>query len=273
MPRKAKGRKDPSTSDITEANRKAWDQAADYHRRHPQFQRLLDGFCQDGFSCLDPVLTERLSALDLAGKSVVQLCCNNGREILSVKNLGAGKCLGIDQSAAFIAQAEELAAAGKIDCDFLCTDVYELPSELTGRFDLVLITIGVFGWMPDLERFCEVMTGLLRPGGRIAIYEDHPILNMYDSEKPYPCLPSYSYFDNRPQPEECGLDYFGGTQYEAETNYWTVHKFSDILTATIGLNLQIERIEEFAHDVGTWALYENQEHQLPLSIYLQVRKS
>ena len=273
MPQEMKDPRDPSTSEITAANRKAWDQAADHHRRHPQFQRLLNGFCQDGFSCLDAVLTARLSALSLAGKSVVQLCCNNGREILSVKNLGAGTCLGIDQSEAFIAQAGELAAAGKIDCDFLCADVYDLPGELTGCFDLVLITIGVFGWMPDLEKFCSIMKRLLRPGGQIAVYEDHPILNMYGSEKPYPCLPSYSYFDNRPQPEASGLDYFGGTHYEAETNYWTTHKLSDILTAMIGLDFRLEIFEEFAHDIGTWALYENQEHQLPLSIYLQVRKT
>ena len=66
-----------------------------------------------GYNRLDETLTARLRALGLEGKSVIQLCCNNGREILSVKNLGAARCVGVDQSAPFLEQAAELAAAGR----------------------------------------------------------------------------------------------------------------------------------------------------------------
>ena len=72
---------------------------------------LREEFRRPGFSCLDAVAGERLQALGLAGKSVAQLCCNNGREILSIESLGADPCVGFDQSAAFLAQVQAFLGA------------------------------------------------------------------------------------------------------------------------------------------------------------------
>ncbi len=95
---------------FTDANREAWDQAAALHRSQ-NMESLLAGFRRPGHSCLDEIETERLQALGVAGKDVAQLCCNNGRELLSVKNMGAGRCVGFDAAKGFIEQARELAAA------------------------------------------------------------------------------------------------------------------------------------------------------------------
>ena len=262
-----------STEEITAANRAAWDDAAAHHKAHPQYAALLRNFRRPGYSFLDEVLTARLEAIGIAGKDVVQVCCNNGREILSIKNLGARRCLGIDQSRAFLDQAREFATAGDIDCEFLCADVYRLPEGLAQVFDLAVITIGVFGWMPDLDRFLKVVAGLLKPGGRLVVYEDHPILNMFDdSDPPDPLRPVYSYFDAEPSGEALGLDYFGGREYEAKMNYWTIHKMSDVIMGCRRLGLTLEDFEEFPHTVGCWQSFENQPHQLPLSYVLVVRK-
>ena len=75
-------------NDPVEANRKAWDQAAPYHRAH-RHADLLSRFAEPGYSCLDDIATERLQALGVQGKALAQLCCNNGREVLSARNLGA----------------------------------------------------------------------------------------------------------------------------------------------------------------------------------------
>jgi SAM-dependent methyltransferase len=166
--------------DYTAANRAAWDASARFHEEGAEFAKLLDGFAKPGFSCLDAVLSERLEALAVAGKDAAQLCCNNGREILSVKNLGAGRSVGFDQSGAFLEQARRLAAAGKLDCDFVEGDVYKIPADYDGAFDMVLITIGVFGWMPDLGAFFDVIARLMRPGGALLVYEQHPIMNMFE---------------------------------------------------------------------------------------------
>jgi SAM-dependent methyltransferase len=149
--------------DYVDANRAAWNASAPHHRRAAWYEGILKGFAKPGHLCLDDILTGRLLALDVAGKDVAQLCCNNGREILSVKNLGAGTCVGFDQAGAFLEQAEEFRATGGIDCRFVETDVYRVPSDFDASFDIVLITIGVLGWMPDLPGFFAVASRLLRP--------------------------------------------------------------------------------------------------------------
>jgi len=256
-----------------EANRRAWNEAADYHRDHETYVRLQKGFKTKGFSCLDETLTERLLSLGLPGKSVVQVCCNNGREILSVKNLGAGKCLGIDQANNFLAQARELADLGGIDCEFLCGDIYKLPVESHLSYDIALITIGVFGWMPDLSDFFQAVQGLIKRGGRLLIYEHHPILNMYENDPETPQAPCISYFDRGPHVDSSGLDYYGHRKYDGEPNYWYCHKLSDILNALISNGFLLSRIDEFPHDIGNHQALENQTAQLPLSLYIDAAKA
>ena len=48
--------------------------------------------------------------------------------------------------------------------------------------------------MPDLVIFFAVVTKLLRPGGRLVIYETHPVLEMFDPECPTPQIPMISSF-------------------------------------------------------------------------------
>ena len=160
-----------SHEDFIAANRAAWDSSAPYHRRSESFEELRRGFAAGGFSCLDGIATERLAGIGVSGKDVAQICCNNGRELLSVKNLGAASCTGFDQSAPFLEQGRELAAAGNIDCRFVETDAYRIGGAFDKAFDVVFVTIGVLGWMPDLGGFLAVAARLLRPSGALFIYE------------------------------------------------------------------------------------------------------
>ena len=130
-----------SRRDYTEANRAAWDASAPYHRDADGFARLRQAFEQPGYSRLDALATEELQSLGVVGADVAQLCCNNGREILSIKNIGARSCVGFDQSGEFLAHACELAAAGNIDCTFAETDVYAIGTEHDAAYDIVVITI------------------------------------------------------------------------------------------------------------------------------------
>lgn len=254
---------------FTEANRKAWNQAAGYHKAHSRYQEMLDNFARSGYSLLDDVETEILFDIGLENKNVIQLCCNNGREILSVKNLGAGRCVGVDQSEAFIEQANELAAAGNIGCEFIRSDVYDLSRSLQAQFDIVYLTIGVIGWMPDLDRFLKIISDLLKPEGVLFIYEQHPILNMFDdSDVSVPPKIKHSYFREQPFIDNESLDYVGGNDYESETKYWMDHKLSDVIMACIRADLIIDDIAEYPHDVGTWEKFENHDAQLPLTYSL-----
>jgi len=264
-----------SQDDYVAANRAAWDASADHHRRSETFAGLREGFARGGFSCLDEVATDALVAIGVAGRDVGQLCCNNGREILSVKNLGADRCVGFDQSGPFIDQARELAAGGGIDCRFVETDVYRIPAEFDGAFDIVLVTIGVFGWMPDLAGFLSVVQRLLRPGGAFLVYEQHPVMVMFEPWHPTdPLKPSESYF--RPEPfEEDGLILYDGADPKGgSTKYWFAHTMADVITACLRQALRIERFSEYPHNISSaeYDIYDGQPAQLPQSYLLVARK-
>jgi hypothetical protein len=141
--------------EITSANREAWEEAAPIHAKHNQ-ESLVKIFSEPGHSCLNEIEMVRLEALDFRGKSVAQVCCNNGREIISVKNMGAGRCVGFDGAKSFLEQARELASAAGQDVEFVCCDIYDIDESYYAAFDIVTITIGVVSWMPDVDRFFAV---------------------------------------------------------------------------------------------------------------------
>lgn len=262
-----------SDNDVRAANQAGWNEAADYHRAHPQFAALLANFARPDFLCLDEVAIGRLKMLDVRDKSVAQLCCNNARELLSIKNLGAGRCVGFDFSQAFLDQGRELAETAGQELELVQTEITAIPESFNGSFDLAVMTIGVLGWMPDLSAFFETVQRVLKPGGRLFLYEDHPILNMYPTgEQPMPPVPDESYFRSTPYKEDEGLDYWSGKPYDAQPVYWTFHKMSDVIMGVVGNGFQIEDFEELPDDIGNRPDFENQPQQLPLSYILIARK-
>ena len=257
----------------TSANRKAWEEAAPLHRRQ-NFESLKAAFEVPGHSCLDEIETEMLLTLQVAGKNVAQLCCNNGRELLSVKNLGAAHCVGFDGAEGFITQARALAKAGNIDCAFVCTDIYDIAPEHHRTFDLVTITIGVLTWMPDLPRFFGIADRLLRPGGAMFIYEQHPILDMFKSgTADDPVEWEWPYFTREPYIETTGLDYYSGGTYESEPLYSFTHTMSDVIMSGVDTGFAVEHFKERPkHISNTWYNVEHHEFKLPMSYTLVFRK-
>jgi ubiquinone/menaquinone biosynthesis C-methylase UbiE len=234
---------------FTEANRAAWDEAAPIHARQ-RLDELRSAVQQEEYCCLDATEQAILARVGLAGKAIAHLCCNNGVELLSIKKLGAARCVGFDISGEFIAQARELAALGHIDCEFVQSDVYQIPDAYDGTFDLIYISIGALGWMPDLPRFMQVIRRLLASAGWLFIYEMHPMLDMFDPDEDNPPLLKYSYFHTEPYVEEEGIDYVGGTTYQSKPMYWFHHKMSDIIQGCLDVGLTIEAFEELDHDIS-----------------------
>lgn len=262
------------TKEVTTANLAAWDEAAPVHRRHNQ-AKLIEDFSTPGFSCLDQVEMRRLEALDVAGKDVAQICCNNGQELLSVKNMGAARCVGFDGAQGFVDQGRELAEAGGLDVEFVCTDVYDIDERYELSFDLVTITIGVLGWMPDLQRFFSVVASLIKPGGALFIYEQHPILEMIEpADADAPIVWELSYFNREPYVETDGLDYYGNEKYDAKPATSFSHTMADIMMAGIDIGLAVEHFEEFPHHISnTWWNVEKSGIGLPMCYTLVLRKN
>jgi SAM-dependent methyltransferase len=256
-----------------EANRQAWDEAGPVHARS-QWEDLERRFREPAYSCLDAVATSALRRIGIEGKAVAQLCCNNGRELLSIRNLGAGRCVGFDVSEAFVGQARRLAEIAGLDCSFVAGSVYDIPAEYDGRFDLAVVTIGTLGWLPDLAGFFAVAARLLRAGGTLFIHEQHPIMSMFEPwEAEDPLRLRYSYFREEPFRDEEGLDYWTGARYASKPMYWFHHKLSDIIGGCLAKGLEITSFEEHGHALHDgFAAVERQAIRPPIGYMLTARK-
>lgn len=255
------------TNEYTKANRDAWNESARFHADADEFTDLLKGFAKPGYSSLGDMQTSWLEDIGIKGKSVVQVCCNKGAEILSIENLGAANCVGIDISKAFLDQARQLAKVGNLSCKFIESDIYELPDHYDGQFDLCVITIGVFGWMPDLDAFFKRVARLLKPGGMVFINEEHPIMNMFEPEAENPFLPVNSYFKETPFVESKSITYDGKNHGDAATHYWFVHPLSKVFTCILDSGLYIDAFEEYDFNISSaeFDIYETQQAKLPMS--------
>jgi ubiquinone/menaquinone biosynthesis C-methylase UbiE len=258
-------------SDYFDANRAAWNEAAPRHAA-AAFERLAKNFGQPGYSVLDAIETGWLNEIGISGKDVVQLSCNNGRELLSLKNLGAGRCVGFDISDGFIEQAHKLAQVSGIPCEFVRANVYEIPAEYDHQFDLVYITVGALGWLPDMNGFFRVVARLLRPGGWVMIYEMHPILDMFTPGTPRTLELVDSYFRTEPYIEDDGLDYVGQTDYKGPVTFWFHHKMSDIIQSCIDQGLAVRRFVEYEHDISNSFAYLAKETIRPPLCYLLIAR-
>jgi SAM-dependent methyltransferase len=264
----------PSAQQAIASNKDAWDQSANLHKTTETWSTLLKTVREPGFSCLDPTITGVLQHMGIAGKDVVQLCCNNGRESLSLFGLGARSVVGVDQSRAFLEQARELANASPHAPEFIESDIHQLPHQLHERFDIALVTIGVLGWMPDVALFMRHVASTLKPGGTLVMYETHPFLEVFDPRAPNPFLPASSYFQREPFVLQESIVYEGQGEVAGPTSYWYVHTLGEVVNAAIGAQLQINHLQEYPHSnrEELYDQYQGQSAQLPLCFTLTATK-
>lgn len=262
-------------ADAIAANRAAWDASAPLHRGNASWRRHAEGFASDpAYSCFDPPMAAALREVGVAGKAAAQLCCNNGRETVSLMNLGAARAVGFDQSSSFFAQARELAALAGRDCEFVEADATAIDPLYAESFDLVVVTIGVFGWMPDLGRFMGSAARVLRPGGRLLVHEEHPVASMFEPSSDTPLLVRHSYFHDAPVVLDKAIVYDGAPAPRVGRHYWFTHTLGRVVTATIASGLAIERFEEYADNISTTEFDTLEEgRKLPLSYVLGARRA
>lgn len=264
----------PSAQQAITSNKHAWDESARLHKDTDNWKALLGAVADPGFSRLDSTITTLLQNVGVAGKDVVQLCCNNGRECLSMFSLGARSVVGVDQSSAFLQQARELAAVSPHNPEFIEADIHHLPERLHAGFDLALVTIGVLGWMPDVALFMRHAASTLKPGGTLVMYETHPFLEVFDPRAANPLLPASSYFQRDPFVLQESIVYEGQGEIAGPTSYWFVHTLGSLVSAVIAAGMQIETLQEYPHcnREDLYDQYEHQPAQLPLCFTLTATK-
>lgn len=237
------------TEFYTTKARTAWNEAAPVHWE--KTQTLIDAFREPSTTFITPFHLEELSRIGLKGSKIAHLNCNNGRELISLIRSGAEDGVGFDISSGFIEQANLLRDSAGVNCQFYETDIYDMPDEFADQFDIVLVTAGALCFMPDLPRYFSIARKLLKPGGYLNIYDCHPIVDMFEMDRDREGRELRfirSYFDDKPIAHTSGLDYVGGTTYQAQEIFYFHHKLSDIVMAALGAKFTLERLEETGED-------------------------
>ncbi len=190
-------------NDLHEINRLSWNAATVRHNSHKPDQA---GFLRGGGSTL---FAEELELLgEVRDKEVLHLLCNSGQDTLSIAALGAS-VTGVDISDEAIAFAKQLSADSGIPAEFERSDVYpwlEAAVAEGRQYDIVFSSYGALCWLSDLERWMQLVAGILKPGGRFVCVEFHQVAMIFDEK----AVPKYDYSMPEPLHWEIGIsDYVG----------------------------------------------------------------
>ncbi|ANF32384.1 methyltransferase [Leifsonia xyli] len=239
-------------SGYTDANRANWDERAPLHADRGEHGYRISRYIADRSAISDVVRFDLPRLGPIEGLRAVHLQCHIGTDTLSLARLGA-RVTGLDFSPNAIDEARRLVADTGDDVDFVVADVYEAPDVLApASFDLVYTGVGALCWLPDVDRWAQVVTSLLAPGGTLHLREGHPILWSMDERLDDDLHLRFPYWE-REQPLEWDDDstYVETTRpLTATRTYEWNHSLGEIVTALIRAGLRIDLLEE--HDSVPW---------------------
>src|SRR3712207_2353886 len=224
----------------SEVNRLLWDERVPAHAASPEYG--LARFQADSQFLSDVVRFDLPRLGDITGLRGVHLQCHIGTDTVSLSRLGA-RMSGLDFSPASVAVARDLAGKVGAEIDFHVADVYDAVDVL-GRsaFDLVFTGIGALGWLPDIDRWGQLVGDLLRPGGRLFLREGHPVLWSLADPRPDGALViEYPYF-SQAEPmvwDEEGTYVTSDVQFTHTVSHEWNHGLGEIVTALLRAGMEI----------------------------------
>jgi SAM-dependent methyltransferase len=217
-------------------NKQTWNNKTEVHINSEFYDN--ENFLK-GKSTLNTIELELLG--DISNKKILHLQCHFGQDSLSLSRIGA-KVTGIDFSDKAIEKAKKFNSILKLDVTFICCDIYDLPSYLNEKFDIVFTSYGTIGWLPDLTKWANIVSQFLKPNGKFIMADFHPVVWIYDNDFKEVF---YNYFNIEPIIEnESGTYADRYSEIEAKTITWN-HPISEVLNALIQSGLEINAFNEF----------------------------
>ena len=217
-------------------NRQSWNNRVQSHMNSDFYD--LEGFLK-GNTSLNSIELELLG--DIKNKHILHLQCHFGQDSLSLGRLGA-HVTGVDLSDKAVESAIELANKTKIDANFICSDIYELPKCLDKQFDIVFTSYGTIGWLPDLDKWAKIVAKYLKPGGKFVFVEFHPVVWMFDDD--FEKI-AYHYFNKEVIIETEKGSYADKTADLTQEYVMWNHSMSDVVNNLIKNGLEINSLDEF----------------------------
>jgi SAM-dependent methyltransferase len=226
-----------------DANRAMWDERVPIHAASAFYDQ--DGF-RAGKGDVDDFQAAEVG--DVTGKRLVHLQCHMGQDTLSWARRGAARVVGLDFSEPAVEVARSLAADlgfGTDRAEFVTSDVYDARSAIPGEdFDIVYTGIGALCWLPDIERWAEVVASLLAPGGFLYLAEFHPLSNVLDWDTGTRF--TRDYLDKEPVVVDAPgtyVDFSAAT--EQNLSYEWNHPLGAVVSALAAQGLRLEFLHEF----------------------------
>jgi len=247
------------TPDWRATNLASWEERARLHLGPRGYDRSSH---RAGRGRLDAIAEAELG--DVRGRRVLHLQCHIGDDTVAIAQRGAAAGVGLDFSPEAVAGARALAReCGVADrARFVTADLYDAPRALAGEeasFDLVFVTWGALGWLPDLAGWAGIAARFLKPGGELYLAEAHPAALVFDNqgEGGHGERPGWFvlYFQRGPIPLDEPQDYADETaRVQAPRVVVFQHALADILGAVLGAGLRLEWFRE--HPRVAWRMFE-----------------
>jgi len=227
-------------------NRESWNRRTPLHIASDFYG--VDEFVK-GKSSLKQIELDLLG--DVKGKSILHLQCHFGQDSLSLARMGA-RVTGVDLSDKAIEEANALANKINVSARFVCCDVYSLPEHLNEEFDIVFTSYGTIGWLPDLDKWAQVIHRFLKPGGKFVFVEFHPVVWMFDDDFKEV---KYNYFNTGPiQETESGTYAQQDADIKSEYIGWN-HATGEVLCSLLNNGIHLLSFQEYNY--SPYACFKN----------------
>jgi 2-polyprenyl-3-methyl-5-hydroxy-6-metoxy-1,4-benzoquinol methylase len=258
-----------------DANQDLWNQRTVIHKDSSFYD--VAGFKQ-GRNLLTAIELKEMG--DVSGKKMLHLQCHFGVDSLCWARMGA-EATGIDLSEVAIDEARKLNAELGLNAKFLCSNIYDLKTVLDDKFDIVFTSYGVIGWLPDLDKWADIISHFLKSGGKFYLAEFHPVVWMFDDE-----FQTIKYCYEKREVIETEIQ---GTYTDRNANicakeYGWNHSISEVLNSLINLGLTIEFMNEYMYSPypcfnpivknseGNWWI-KGLEDKIPMVYTVMAKKS
>ena len=234
-----------------DTNKKNWNERVGIHKKSEFYD--VEGFLK-GKSSLKSLELAELG--DVKGKKILHLQCHFGMDTLSLARMGA-EVTGADFSDKAIELAKELTEETGLNAKFIYSNVLELDKHLEGKFDIVYASYGVFCWIDDLNKWFDIASHFLKPGGELIILDGHPSNSLYEyNEEKKEIEIIGPYFNNKAHRYEELYTYTDGdVKMENHVEYEWAHPVSEFIMATVNNKLRITSFKEFP--LCGWERYPN----------------
>lgn len=267
--------------DALAANKANWDARAVVHSQSTYYD--VGRYIHDPRAISGVVAWDRQLLGDVAGMDMLHLQCHIGTDTISWARLGA-RVVGLDLSPESLRIARDLSERAGVQVEYVVGNVMEADRLVGRQFDIVYASVGILCWVPDVDGWARAAAASLRPGGRLYLRDDHPVIAMLEPSATGPSgatanvglgvgwtpvgIPHGSgvvgfgadlaplswtgdYFSNDAERIDSPYTYTGDAiRSTATVSYQWTHSLGAILTALAGQGLRIEQVEEL--DWSDW---------------------